>query len=231
MFRQIEWSSECVINNENLGRKWVAIIISGFSWVWKDMIIRKYIETNESVCKAVSVTSRQQREWETHALDYYFYAKSRVEALLNKWELLDSFQSPKWDIYWVPRDELKKLRHFRSVFFNVIPQSWKIIRRLEPENSLEIILVPKSFEEWRERLMNRKDWMTTEEKKNRISQDLNDNFHEDIADIEKSMKNWRYHYNGKKFFVINEDWKMENAVETLKEIVSLQLKTIMSERN
>lgn len=31
--------------------------------------------------------------------------------------------------------------------------------------------------------------MTTEEKKNRISQDLNDNFHEDIADIEKSMKN------------------------------------------
>lgn len=53
--------------------------------------------------------------------------------------------------------------------------------------------------------MNREDGMEHSEKKSRIQQDLDVNFKDDLLDIEKSMKNGKYHYNGEKYFLINEE--------------------------
>ncbi len=208
-------------------KKWVASIISGFSGVWKDSLIREFLQKHNNSTKAVSVTSRKQRNWEIDTKDYYFLTKSRVESLLQAWELLDSFINSKWDIYGLPRNELKKLCQYKTVFFNIVPESGRKIQEIEPLHSLPIVLVPRNFQEWKKRLMNREDGMEHSEKKSRIQQDLDVNFKDDLLDIEKSMKNGKYHYNGEKYFLINEEWKLDEAVEYLGHIISNKIKEIL----
>lgn len=204
-------------------QKWVASIVSGFSGVWKDSLIQEYLRIYPFATKAVSVTSRKPRDSEIHAKDYYFLTKQKVESLLQNWKLVDSFVNAKWDIYGLPKDELRKLEDYQTVFFNVVPESWEKIQEVEPVNSLPIILVPRNFQEWKNRLMNRDDWMDQDEKMDRIQQDLDINFKSDLCDIEKSMKNGKYHYNGKKYFLVNEEWRLGESVKCLKYLISTRI--------
>lgn len=214
-----------IINRET--QKWVASIISGFSGVWKDTLINEYIKKYLATVKAVSVTSRKPRDSEVHTKDYYFFTKQKVESLLQNWELVDSFTNAKWDIYGLPKNELKKLNEYQTVFFNVVPESWEKIQELEPINSLPVILVPRSFQEWKNRLMGRDDWMNKNEKMDRIQQDLDINFKNDLGDIEKSMKNGNYHYNGKKYFLVNEEWRLNESLECLRYLISTRMEKLL----
>lgn len=201
---------------------WVATVISGFSGVWKDTIIQKII--NYNYVKAVSSTTRDMRIWEINGIDYNFISKSEFERKNHNWGFLDKYQNSKWDLYWLSKDELLKLKEFKSVLFNVVPSTWELIQDIIKDKVARIIILPESFEQWKERLFARDDGMSQFEKKLRIEQDIEENFLKYISDINIVMKNWwKITYRNGVYYVINWNNDLKDAIKNIKYIITRTL--------
>jgi len=56
----------------------------------------------------------------------------------------------------MPKLELKKIDEYETVFFNVVPESMFLIKK-GAEESIPITIIPDSMQDWKNRLLKRKD--------------------------------------------------------------------------
>ena len=131
------------------------IVISGTSGVGKDSVIKGLKRRNLPLHIVVTATTRAPREEEVHGRDYFFYSREEFEERVAKGEFIEHAVVYS-DLKGIPRCQIEDaLASGMDVVAKVDVQGAATLRELYPQAVL-IFIVPRSFEEWYERLMRRK---------------------------------------------------------------------------
>jgi guanylate kinase len=130
------------------------IVISGTSGVGKDSVIKGLKRRNLPLHIVVTATTRAPRKEEVHGRDYFFYSRREFEERVAKGEFIEHAQVYT-DLKGIPRCQIEDaLASGMDVVARVDVQGAATLRGLYPQ-ALMIFIVPRSFDEWYERLMRR----------------------------------------------------------------------------
>lgn len=130
------------------------IVISGTSGVGKDSVIKGLKRRNLPLHIVVTATTRAPRKEEAHGRDYFFYSRREFEERIAKGEFIEHAQVYT-DLKGIPRSQIEDaLASGMDVVARVDVQGAATLRGLYPQ-ALMIFIIPRSFDEWYERLMRR----------------------------------------------------------------------------
>jgi guanylate kinase len=177
------------------------IVISGPSGVGKDATLQALKKRDLPLHFVITATTRAPREGEIDGVDYFFYTREEFEELIAKDELLE--HALVYDDYkGIPKEQIRKaMDSGLDVILRVDVQGAATLRKLSPDAVL-IFLLPSSVSEWHERLNNRQS-ETAQTKKVRM---------ETVRRELEQLKIFDY-------MVTNEHNKLEEAVDTIVEII------------
>ncbi|MBP9040559.1 MAG: guanylate kinase [Anaerolineaceae bacterium] len=144
----------------------ILIVISGTSGVGKDAVIKCLKSRNLPLHFVVTATSRPPRPDEVHGRDYFFYPPAEFEERIKKGEFIE--HAMVYDEHkGIPRSQVEEaLKSGKDVVAKVDIQGAATLRRLYPQ-AVVIFLVPRTVEEWLNRL-KRRNTETEEKLKTRI---------------------------------------------------------------
>ncbi len=133
------------------------LIFSAPSGSGKTTIVNRLL--SEGILDAefsVSATSRAPRKGETHGKEYYFLSPEEFRRRIEAREFLEWEQVYADTYYGTPRSELARIwENGRVVVLDVDVVGGLNIKRMYPEESLAIFIMPPSIEELRARLEGR----------------------------------------------------------------------------
>lgn len=174
------------------------IVISGPSGVGKGTICKRLVE-ELGLKVSTSMTTRDMREGEVDGIDYYFTNKEDFEKRIKNNEFIE-YATYNDNYYGTLKKEVEdKLNAGLNVICEIEVQGAMQIKKLFA-NSLLIYILPPSFEELRNRLINRNtDDIETIEKR---------------IDIAKKEKEYIDEYD---YVVINDD--IDEAVNKIIDII------------
>lgn len=133
------------------------LIFSAPSGSGKTTIVNRLL--SEGILDAefsVSATSRAPRKGETHGKEYYFLSPEEFRRRIEAQEFLEWEQVYADTYYGTPRSELARIwENGRVVVLDVDVVGGLNIKRMYPEESLAIFIMPPSIEELRARLEGR----------------------------------------------------------------------------
>lgn len=130
------------------------IVISGPSGIGKDSVLKEMKRRNLPLHFVVTATSREPRPEEVHGKDYFFFSREEFEERIRKGEFIEHAKVYN-DLKGIPRWQIEDaLKSGKDVVLRVDVQGAETIRNLYPE-ALLIFLIPRSYDEWHERLVNR----------------------------------------------------------------------------
>ncbi len=133
------------------------LIFSAPSGSGKTTIVNRLL--SEGILDAefsVSATSRAPRKGETHGKEYYFLSPEEFRRRIETEEFLEWEQVYADTYYGTPRSELARIwENGRVVVLDVDVVGGLNIKRMYPEESLAIFIMPPSIEELRARLEGR----------------------------------------------------------------------------
>ena len=133
------------------------LIFSAPSGSGKTTIVNRLL--SEGILDAefsVSATSRAPRKGETHGQEYYFLSPEEFRRRIETEEFLEWEQVYADTYYGTPRSELARIwENGRVVVLDVDVVGGLNIKRMYPEESLAIFIMPPSIEELRVRLEGR----------------------------------------------------------------------------
>lgn len=133
------------------------LIFSAPSGSGKTTIVNRLL--SEGILDAefsVSATSRAPRKGETHGKEYYFLSPEEFRRRIEAEEFLEWEQVYADTYYGTPRSELARIwENGRVVVLDVDVVGGLNIKRMYPEESLAIFIMPPSIEELRLRLEGR----------------------------------------------------------------------------
>ena len=133
------------------------LIFSAPSGSGKTTIVNRLL--SEGILDAefsVSATSRTPRKGETHGKEYYFLSPEEFRRRIEAEEFLEWEQVYADTYYGTPRSELTRIwENGRVVVLDVDVVGGLNIKRMYPEESLAIFIMPPSIEELRARLEGR----------------------------------------------------------------------------
>lgn len=133
------------------------LIFSAPSGSGKTTIVNRLL--SEGILDAefsVSATSRAPRKGETHGKEYYFLSPEEFRRRIEAREFLEWEQVYADTYYGTPRSELARIwENGRVVVLDVDVVGGLNIKRMYPEESLAIFIMPPSIEELRTRLEGR----------------------------------------------------------------------------
>ena len=130
------------------------IIFTGPSGVGKGTIVEKLFKGLEDIKFSVSCTTREKREGEEEAKNYFFKSKEEFDQMIEKDELLEwaEFVGNK---YGTPRDFVEKtLAEGNDVFLEIEVQGALQVMQKFPQ-AISLFLVPPKFEDLEARLRQR----------------------------------------------------------------------------
>jgi guanylate kinase len=131
------------------------IVISGPSGIGKDSVLQELKRRNLPLHFVITATSRPPRPEEVEGKDYFFLTREEFEARIARGEFIEHALVYN-DLKGIPRSQIEDaIRSGKDVVLRVDVQGAETIRNLYPE-SLLIYLIPRSYDEWYERLVNRK---------------------------------------------------------------------------
>lgn len=144
----------------------ILIVISGTSGVGKDAVIKCLKSRDLALHFVVTATSRPPRADEVHGRDYFFYPPTEFEERIKNGEFIEHamvYEEHKG----IPRSQVEEaLKSGKDVIAKVDIQGAATLRRLYPQ-AVVIFLVPRTVEEWLNRL-RRRNTETEEKLKTRI---------------------------------------------------------------
>ena len=72
-----------------MNRKGILTVVSGFSGSGKGTIMKRLLEEHEEYALSISCTTRNPREGEQEAREYFFKSKEEFEKMIDKGELIE----------------------------------------------------------------------------------------------------------------------------------------------
>lgn len=132
------------------------IIFSAPSGSGKTSIVKEILKSDIPFGFSVSATSRQARDGETHAKDYYFFDVEEFKDRVEKDEFLEWEEVYHNQFYGTLKSEVERLRNEgKNVLFDVDVVGGLNIKKYYGEDALSIFVQAPSVEELKNRLKGR----------------------------------------------------------------------------
>ncbi|MDD4200587.1 MAG: guanylate kinase [Eubacteriales bacterium] len=147
-------------------------VISGPSGAGKGTICKKVIEADVNIRLSVSMTTRDPREGEIEAVDYFFVSRDDFEKLLSEGGLLE-YNLYVNNYYGTPREQvIKWLHEGHDVILEIDYHGAFQVKEAYPEAVL-IFILPPSVDELKARIIGRGS-ESEETLKKRLEEAMND---------------------------------------------------------
>ncbi len=133
-------------------KKGILFVISGPSGVGKGSVIKRLVSLS-NVAVSISATTRKPRDSEKDGVDYYFISKEEFMLHINDGDMVE-YNEYCGNFYGTIRSKLEKLLLENEVVLLEIDVNGveMIAKELD---CVKLFLLPPSFEELKNRLMNR----------------------------------------------------------------------------
>jgi guanylate kinase len=129
------------------------IIVSAPSGAGKTSVVKRLMEAGLGLEFSVSAASRQPRSGENDGKDYYFITAEDFRQKINKGELLEWQEVYKDQYYGTLKSEVERIwNHGNHVLFDVDVQGGMNLKKMYPDISLSIFIMPPSLKELEQRL-------------------------------------------------------------------------------
>ncbi len=131
------------------------IVISGPSGIGKDSVLQELKQRGLPFHFVVTANTRSPRSDEVDGRDYIFMSREEFLAGVERGDFIEHAKVYN-DLKGIPRWQIEDaLESGKDVVLRVDVQGAETIRSLYPEAVL-IFLIPRTYNEWYERLVNRK---------------------------------------------------------------------------
>jgi len=177
-------------------------IISGPSGAGEDSIISG-ISKSFSIERIITTTTRPMRTGESQKNPYYFLSKEEFEAKVRDDEMAEWTREYNNNLYGVTKKELERVGTSEKIGIWKIEYKGVITAKEKFPDIKSIYIAPPSLEILRKRILKRDANVTEEYLKERMEYTKEWMKHEDIYDYK----------------VINEEGKLDEAVEKVAKII------------
>ncbi len=183
-------------------------IIAGPTGVGESVITRGIINKFPNFTRLVTAATRPPRLNERNGVDYYFFSKQKFEDAIKRGDILEYTYVKNRDTYYgsYKKDLADKL----SKGFNVIVNPDVVGTKFYKENydAVTVFIKPASLEDLKKRLVRRDSNISQEELEKRLS------------NAENEIKNEENFYD---YSVVNEEGKLDEAIQKTVEIIKKHL--------
>lgn len=133
------------------------IVFSGPSGSGKTTIVKALLNQYPNLFGfSVSATTRPKREGETHGKDYYFISKEEFQNKIDNKEFIEWEQVYEGLYYGTLKSEIERLHQLKKhVLFDIDVEGGLNIKKLYPNKTLTIFVMPPDIEELKKRLKAR----------------------------------------------------------------------------
>jgi len=129
------------------------IIVSAPSGAGKTSVVKRLMEAGLGLEFSVSAASRQPRAGETNGKDYYFITAEEFRNKISEGKLLEWQEVYKDQYYGTLKSEVERIwNQGNHVLFDVDVQGGMNLKKMYPDISLSIFIMPPSLTELEKRL-------------------------------------------------------------------------------
>ena len=138
-----------------MNKKGRLVLFSGPSGVGKDTLLDILLKKRPEIRHSVSITTRKKRENEVDGVDYFFISRDRFENMIDNNGVLEYTQYGV-NLYGTPKEQIDNwLREGETVILKIEVHGAENIKKMYPEESVAIFIMPPSIEVLEQRLRNR----------------------------------------------------------------------------
>lgn len=132
------------------------IIVSAPSGAGKTTLVKHLLEVSNELEFSISCTTRSPRENEVHGKDYHFISSEEFKQKVENQEFAEWEEVYTDILYGTLKSEIERIwANGKSVIFDIDVEGGVNLKKLYPENSLSIFIMPPSVEELEKRLRGR----------------------------------------------------------------------------
>jgi guanylate kinase len=136
-------------------RRGILVILSAPSGAGKSTVLKALLERMHNIRYSISSTSRSPRGDEVNGTDYFFLSKEEFERHIGLGKFLE-YAEVHGNYYGTPKDWIEKqLGMGTDVALDIDVQGAGQVRKIMPDDTLEIFLMPPSMKVLEERLRGR----------------------------------------------------------------------------
>lgn len=132
------------------------IIVSAPSGAGKTTLVKHLLSSTDDLEFSISCATRSPRENEKHGKDYYFISIEDFKQKIANDEFAEWEEVYANNFYGTLKSEIDRIwSKGKSVIFDIDVVGGINLKKIYPENSLSIFIMPPSIEELEKRLRNR----------------------------------------------------------------------------
>jgi guanylate kinase len=132
------------------------VIVSAPSGAGKTTIVKHLLDSVPGLQFSVSACSRPPRAHEKEGVDYYFLSADTFREKIGKGEFIEWQEVYEDQYYGTLRSEAERIwNKGKHIIFDVDVKGGLNLKKLFPDRSIALFIMPPSFEVLEERLRNR----------------------------------------------------------------------------
>ena len=132
------------------------IIFSAPSGAGKTSIVKHLLESGLPLEFSISACSRCPRNGEIHGKDYYFLSTNEFKEKIKKNEFIEWEEVYQDNFYGTLKSEIERIwGHGNHIIFDIDVKGGLKLKKINPDRTLAIFVMPPSLEELEHRLVNR----------------------------------------------------------------------------